>query len=212
MQNQKNIIIIGAGGLGREVLEVILDINKNSKSIYYNILGFLDDTIKQETFINKVKVLGKVSTAKEISNSLFLIAVGNPLSKSSIFKSLNLGLERFETLISLKSFVSNFTDIGFGSIIFPFASISTNVKINNFVTILPSLIGHECAIGNFSTISGNCSINGNVTLKEEVFIGSNSTVISGITMANQSKLGAQSLLIKSTQKSTSYFGNPAVKI
>jgi sugar O-acyltransferase (sialic acid O-acetyltransferase NeuD family) len=212
MKNKKNICIIGAGGLGREVLEILKDINNSSNEIYYNILGYLDDISISGSYINKVKVLGSIDVAKSIHDSLFIIAIGDPSSKFKVIKSLNLNPERFETVISSRAFISNYSQIGFGSIVFPFASISTNVKIDNFVTILASHIGHDCNIGNFSTISGHCSINGNVTIKEGVFIGSNSTVISGVTMNNQSKLGAQSLLIKSTKESCSYFGIPAVKL
>jgi FlaA1/EpsC-like NDP-sugar epimerase len=37
----KNLLIIGAGGFGREVLQYIFDINKIEKQ--FNILGFVDE-------------------------------------------------------------------------------------------------------------------------------------------------------------------------
>ena len=53
----KDLVIIGAGGLGREVAQLIMDINQDKKT--WNVLGFIDETIeKQGSVINDTAVLG----------------------------------------------------------------------------------------------------------------------------------------------------------
>ena len=55
----KEIFIIGAGGFGREVVDTIHEINKNSNK--YNIAGFIDeDESIINTYIYDIKVIGNI--------------------------------------------------------------------------------------------------------------------------------------------------------
>lgn len=52
-----DIVIIGAGGFGREVAKLIEDINTDKNM--WNLLGYIDETVeKQNTIINDYPVLG----------------------------------------------------------------------------------------------------------------------------------------------------------
>ena len=61
----KDIVIVGAGGFGREVKTIIDAINKSNKA--YNFLGFYDDTIAKGTLINNFPILGNL---KELDRQL----------------------------------------------------------------------------------------------------------------------------------------------
>ena len=61
----KNIVIIGAGGFGREVKVLVDDINKIRST--YNFLGFYDDGIEKGTLVNGYKVLGGISDLNKLS-------------------------------------------------------------------------------------------------------------------------------------------------
>ena len=70
----KKLVIIGAGGDGRNVAEVVEEIGDK-----WSLLGFLDDDPnKQGIEINGVPVLGKIADIARYDNCHFIIVVGSP--------------------------------------------------------------------------------------------------------------------------------------
>ena len=85
----QDIVIIGAGGFGREVAEIIDDINKEKKQ--FNLLGFLDDNEQAlKDFPSSYHVIESteidLTTFKKVN---FSIAVGDALKRSSYAKKIN---------------------------------------------------------------------------------------------------------------------------
>jgi sugar O-acyltransferase (sialic acid O-acetyltransferase NeuD family) len=206
----ENIILIGAGGLAREIVSII---EHNSANGFLNqrVIGFLDDSIDVGTVIKGYKVLGKTTDFKKFDCS-FIYAVGNPKSKIALNEKLNIPLKNFTNVISNKSIFFQTKSLGLGNVFFPNCIVSDNVEIGNFVTILPSNLGHDCKVHDFCTISGFCSINGFVTLNKGVFIGSNSSINPKLTMDELSVLGASSNLITNSKKGLVYYGVPATPL
>jgi UDP-3-O-[3-hydroxymyristoyl] glucosamine N-acyltransferase len=121
-------------------------------------------------------------------------------------------MDKFTNIVSFRSIVFKYKFLGKGNVFFPNCIISDNVQIGNFVTILPSNLGHDCQIDDFCTISGFCSINGYVKLSKGVFVGSNSTINPNLTMEESSTLGASSNLVTNSKKGLTYYGVPAVPL
>ena len=64
------LIIMGAGGLGREVLDLVLRINQSSQQ--YQILGFSDDALPKGFLINGHETLGPLSACMQMEQVQFL--------------------------------------------------------------------------------------------------------------------------------------------
>ena len=82
---KKDIVIIGAGGFGREIAWLIEDINKVKNE--WNIVGFVDDDESvQGKDINGYKVIGNINWLKE--QELFVVnAIGNPVIKKKLLEN-----------------------------------------------------------------------------------------------------------------------------
>ena len=78
------IIIIGAGGLGIEILDTLIQINHIKKK--YDILGFIDNNLKKDSIINNHKVLGNDNELKKYKGTSLVIGVGNPLLRKKIYE------------------------------------------------------------------------------------------------------------------------------
>ena len=87
----KKIVIVGAGGFGREVKMLIDQINKNYDE--YNFLGFYDDNIPIGTIINRDKVLGSIDDLANVQDKTnVVIAIGTPDVKKRIIQKFgNIG-------------------------------------------------------------------------------------------------------------------------
>lgn len=210
VQDKSNIIIIGAGGLGREIETWLLVENIISR---YKILGYLDDNAKAlDNYPSDFKIIGKPLTYAFAQNDVAVMAIADPRTKEFIVKELKNKV-KFYTFISKYSTIGKFNHIGQGSIILPHSIISTNVSISEFVIInVGTQIGHDVKIGTFSSLMANIDIGGNCAIENNVYIGTGATIIPSIIIGKNAKVGAGSTVIRNVKDNTSVFGIPAVKI
>lgn len=211
-KGMKDLIIIGAGGFGREVLQWIKDCN-SAKGPTWNVLGFIDDNLE---VLNNIpcdkEVIGKISDHTPSANVYYTIALALPSLKKKIALDFKSKGAEFANIYHPKAIVSEFCEIGEGVILTANAKLSPNVKLGNFVTLLGSGVGHDAELGDFSTISGYCSINGHVKVGEGAFIASNAVVAPGKKVGAWSYVGMGSMVISNVKEQTKVMGNPARRL
>lgn len=207
----KDIVIIGAGGFGREVAMLIEDINKEKST--WNIKGFIDDNIENlEATINGIKVLGNVDWLKD--KELYIInAIANGNIRNEINKKLEKTKNKFATLIHPTAIISDSVSIGEGSIICAGNIVTTNIIIGKQVIVnLSSTIGHDAILHDFVTIMPSTNISGHVALEKFVIIGTGTQIIENITVGERTIVGAGSTVIKELPANCTAVGSPAKPI
>lgn len=203
----KEIVIIGAGGLGRETAFLIELINETKKE--WHILGFLDDNINVGTRVNNYEVIGDNNWLEGKSVNA-VVAISNPLIKQRIVEEIVNSDVKFPILIHPDVDISKTSSIGIGSIVFQNTTITTNVKIGDFVLINYNVsIGHDVMISSYSSVLPNSAISGNVTIKEKVLVGAKSIVLQGLTVGNSATVGAGAVVTKDVLNNTTVIGVPA---
>ena len=206
----KDIVIIGAGGFGREVAWLIEDINKVEKK--YNILGFIDEneTIKGN-IINGYKVLGNLDYFNNIDKEIyFVVAIGNAKVKKELASKAikNKGIP--ENIIHPTVIMSEVVELGTGIIICAGNIITTNIIIEDFVTInLACTVGHDVVIKKYTTVYPSVSISGNCSIGECSEIGTRSAIIQGISIGDNTITGAGSVVIRNSEGNYTLVGVPA---
>jgi sugar O-acyltransferase (sialic acid O-acetyltransferase NeuD family) len=207
----KNLFIIGAGDLGREI-ESWFDLY-SPDNVKYKIAGYLDDDPKAlDGYPSDYKILGSIDDFVPAKNDWIILAIANPETKEKLYRKLE-NRANFYTFIPKNAIIGKNVEIDKGSIILPNSIISTNVKIGKCVIInIGSQIGHDVIIDDFSSLMANVDLGGGVHLGKKVFIGSNATIIPNISISENVKVGAGSIVINSIRKAQTIFGNPAKKI
>lgn len=210
----KDLIVIGAGNFGREVAQIIDDINSDERR--WNFLGFIDETAKKKgTLINDNLVLGNFDWVEKNLNSgiCAVCAIGNPKDKYNLIKKAATYGISFCNLIHPDAKISRFADIGTGNIICFNSLISVNTKIGNHVSINPGCgIGHDTVIDDFSTLYWNVTLSGNVRINQGCEIGSGAVVIPKKTIGKWSVIGAGAVVIKDLEENCTAVGVPAKPI
>lgn len=207
----KNIIIVGAGGVGRETAWIIEQINIKKET--YKILGFIDDNESiWNSNINGYKVLGGLDYLLENKmNSKIVVSIADYKIKKYIVEKLNS--YEFETIIHPDVFIHSSNKIGKGTIIYPGTIMTTNITIGNHVIISPKVgIGHDSKIEDYVSILWNVSISGFDYIKEGTFIGSNATIIQGKMIGENTVIGAGAVVINNLEKNVVAIGIPAQKV
>lgn len=205
----KNIVIIGAGGVGRETALIIEKINE--VNLTWNLIGFIDDNINSwNKVINGYPVVGGINYLEKLPvDTYIIIAIANYEIKKKIVKKINNKF-KFATIIHPKIWIHHYIKIGEGSIIYEGAIITTNIKIGNHVIISPKCgIGHDSIIKDYVSLLWNVNISGNDIIEEGVMMGTGSTVIQGKKIGEGSIIGAGAVVIEDIDAYSTAVGVPA---
>jgi len=206
----ENIVIVGAGGFGREVKMLIDQINAGSKQ--YNLLGFYDDSVQKGRKVFGLEVLGSIEELNQVTKPTAIsIAIGSPKIKKAIIDKLSNTMLSFPRLIhpSVVLGIPSET-IGIGAIICAGTIITVNIKIGEFVILnLGCTVGHDTVIGNFCSFMPQSNIAGEVVLGEAVYGGMGVGIINQVTIGNNVTLGAGSVVVKNISSNCLAVGIPA---
>ena len=207
---KKRLIIIGAGGAGREVAQIATDISSCNKTDWI-LHGFLDDSdMLQGKSVNNIPVIGTIKEWNPNKDEVFVCSIANSHTRKIVSELLEKKGALFISLIHPTVVVSSTALYGKGLIVYPFSVLSTNVTIGNHVIInMHNAIGHDARIGDFSVLSSFCDITGYVTIGEMVFLGSHVTIAPKLRIGNCATLGMGSVVVTSIKENKTVFGNPA---
>lgn len=209
----EDIIIIGAGGFGRELKCLIDDINNFDNGIYYNILGFVDDNIECNTKIHEYNVLGNIDYIFSLKEKPSLVfGIGSPKIKEIISKKFKN--YKFPTIIHPAISVKRKNiDIGKGCIICQGSILTCDIILSEFVTInLSCTIGHDTVVGKYSSLMPAVNLSGEVDVKKGVFIGTGVKIINQLIIGSDTIVGAGAIVSKSLPSNCTAVGIPAKPI
>ena len=205
MVMKKKIVILGAGGFGREVYHLI---DKD----FYDVVGFIDN---QNTLENlPVSIIGgdiiiEKLKSKNIAEYL-AIAIGDMKARRILYnlcKGFNIGLP---TIIHSSATILTSSQIGNGTFVYPGAVIMNDCKIGNSVLVNSGVtMGHDVEIGDFSNINPGVHLAGRIKIGEECLIGIGASIRENIKIGNRVIIGAGSVVVKDIPDDSLVYGVPA---
>jgi sugar O-acyltransferase (sialic acid O-acetyltransferase NeuD family) len=185
----KSIIIIGAGGLGCEVLATLRNPLLASE---YNVIGFMDDGVEKGSLINGVEVLGTLSTLPLESDCSVIIAIGNPRIRKEAHGKLSAHKNLiFPTIKHPNASIQalDYCKIGKGCFIAEGAILTSRITIGDFCLInIGCSIHHDTTIGAYGTLMPGVRITGGATLGEGTYVGPNKVIVDPIFIPENSIL------------------------
>lgn len=202
-----NIIIIGAGGFGREVYCWVKDTFSNDQ---FYLKGFLSNNPRDlDNFDVDATIIGDPDTYKIEDRDRFICAIGDIDVKKRIVTTLKSQGANFFNLIHPTAVVAKSAKIGEGVIICPFALVSSHVELQDFVMMnFYSSCGHDAKVGKYSILSPYATVNGFSILEDEVFLGSHTTVTARKKVGYRSKISANSVAMYDVPEHTLVYGVP----
>jgi sugar O-acyltransferase (sialic acid O-acetyltransferase NeuD family) len=204
------MLIIGAKGFAKEVLEVLHQNKDVSKLCFYDDVN---DAIGEELY-GVFPILKSEVAAKnyfETVDNRFTIGIGNPvLRKKLCDKFMSLGGVFTSTISPLASIGHYGNHIGLGSNIMTGTVITNDIHIGSGTLInLNCTIGHDSIIGQFVELSPGVHISGNCTIGDYSVFGTNATMLPKLTIGKNVIIGAGSVVTKDLPDNCVAVGMPA---
>lgn len=206
----KRLVIFGAGGFGREVLQLVRDINEVAPT--WNCDGFLVDArYAKGGYVQGLPILGDLAWLRQNPEVHIAIAVGAPASKREIVMRIRRDFENpFATLVHPRAWVGQHVVVGEGSILCAGSLITTDIRIGSHVHVnIGATIGHDAILDDFVTLNPSVNVSGNVRLEEGVEVGTSSVLIPKSVVGAWSIIGAGSVVTKSLPSNVTAVGTPA---
>lgn len=203
----RRILIVGAGGFGREVLQWAREAWPERARF---IGGFIsDDPRRLDGFSTGAGIVSTVHDYRPESGDCLLLGIGVPYSRRRVAEQLRGRDARFLSLVHPRAVVSPSADVGEGSIVCPFAVISDSARLGRCVLAnYHASLGHDASAGDYAVLSPYATLGGNARVDEEVFLGLHASVGPGISVGSRSKVSANSCVLSSTPADSLVYGVP----
>lgn len=208
----ESLVVVGAGGFGRETLDVAEAMNAAAPSPVWDILGVVDeapsDPNLQRLESRGISYLGPTATTP--SGARVSIGIGSPSARKSVSEELSLRDLEFATLIHPTAVIGSQVEIGTGSVICAGVSVGTNVTLGHHVHLNPhAVIGHDTTLGDHVSVNPNATLSGDCHLEDEVLIGAGSLVLQGLTVGKGTIVGGSACVVTHTAAAVVVKGVPA---
>jgi sugar O-acyltransferase (sialic acid O-acetyltransferase NeuD family) len=210
--NTTSIVIVGAGGFGREVCAWVED--AIAAGAPWQIRGFLDQNPRSlEGFDLPYPALAGPDDYTPQAGDELICAIGDPRAKRDVVSKLLLRGARFARLIHPTALVGSRCTLGTGVVLCPRAVVTCDVVLGDFAMLnVAATVGHDASIGAWSTLSGHADITGRTVLGEGVFAGSHAVVLPGVRVGDNAIVAAGSVAMRHVPVGQTVVGVPAKKL
>jgi len=206
----ERVVIIGAGGFARELLDVFDAINAVEAS--FDVLGFIVDSPfgTPGTSVNAKPILGDFAWLADNAKKVKAICgVGASDHRFGLIKRAEETGVRFCNAIHPRAVMTSWVNLGHGTVVTAGAVLTNQIHLGNHVHVnLNCTIGHDAVAEDFVTLAPGVNVSGRVTLRQGCYVGTGANIIENIEIGAWSIVGAGATIVKDVPRDVTVLGNP----
>lgn len=210
----RSIFVVGAGGLAKEVAQLILQINAVTPRWEFG--GYVDLHVGEMVDLPWGKLVGdddwliSRSTPTDVA-----IGVGSPVLRRRISEKFRgIPEMRFPNLIHPSAHVDpDVVSMGVGNVVTRGCAFTCDIALGDFnVFNLNVTIGHDCVIGSYNVVNPGCNVSGGVELGDCILLGTGASIIEQKKIASETVIGAGAVVVRDIDEPGTWVGVPAKAI
>jgi len=208
-----DVVIVGAGGFGREVIDVC-EAMQDAGTLTGQLLGVFDDNPTADNLRllarRGVRYLGPSAEWPATLEAEFVVGIGSPSTRRAVAHALEQLGRQPATLMHPLASMGRDVVIGPGSVICAGVRLTTNIRLGQHVHLnLNATVGHDVTVGDFVTVNPLASVSGSCRVESDVTIGAGAVVIQGLAVRCGSTIGASACVVRDVEPRAVVKGVPA---
>lgn len=211
----KPLLLIGAGGLARETLELVRAVNREVPT--WEVVGLLDDDPSTHgRRIHAVEVIGHTNVVHEHPDALVTACIASPhdpLRRLELISRLELQSERYATLVHPAATVPGSASIGAGSVLHAASVLTADVVVREQVVVMPAVVlTHDDVVEEGVTFGAGALVAGGVTIERGAYISSGARLRERIRVGAGAVVGMGAVVTRSVPAGEVWAGVPARRV
>jgi sugar O-acyltransferase (sialic acid O-acetyltransferase NeuD family) len=205
------LVIVGAGGLGREVLVLLRQLNEAGAN--WDMRGFYDDQPPTEPTVAGLPYLGTIEALNQVAEPLAVaVAVGSSASRATVVGRLTSAQLSFPVLVhpGVRLAAYQRLALGAGCLIQQGCILTCDITLGRFVLLnLGCTVGHDAVLEDFCSLMPHVNIGGGAQLGAGTYLGTNATVIQAVRVGAGATVGAGAVVVRDLPAGVTAVGVPA---
>jgi len=212
------LVIVGAGGFGRETVEVVKAVNAAHAARHggprWDLAGFLDDDpARWGTTVAGTPVVGPVDSVADRPSSRLVVTTVNPrnyTTKRAIVGRLGLDPGRYATLVHPAAVLPASCTLGEGSVVLAGCVATADVTIGAHVALMPQVVlTHDDVLDDYATVGAGVRLAGGVTIGTGAYLGAGCLVREGCRVGPWALVGMGAAVLRDVPAREVWAGVPA---
>jgi sugar O-acyltransferase (sialic acid O-acetyltransferase NeuD family) len=199
-----HLAVYGCGGFGREIEPL-------ASSMDADVVFVSDVPDEQGTVINHIPVISfdDLISPRYIDREVVL-AIGSSAGRRALAAKCEAAGLRFGMLQAPTVRMLRDNEIGEGAVFCDYSMCTSNARIGrHFQCNIYSYVAHDCVIGDFVTFAPRVNCNGNVTIEDDVYVGTGAFLKQGVRIGRGATIGMGAVVTKDVLPDATVVGNPA---
>ena len=200
------IVIVGAGGHGREIAGVVNRLGKD-----WTVRGFVDDGPVRAERLARLghAALGPLSWLDD-HPATCVLGIGSASARRTLAERFHSAGCAFATVVAPTAAIGADNDLGVGVVVLDQSTITTNVVIGDHTHLnVACAVQHDTVVGSFVQFSPGVLVNGDCTIGDGVFLGSGAVVTRGTRIGDGATVGAGAVVLQDVSAGAVVYGIPA---
>jgi len=210
----KELIIVGANGLGLEAAWIAERMNSAEPTLRFQLLGLVDDSgVTSGATLGDIRVLGsveKVVAAHRGRGCFFHCAIADNRRREQLAGLfLEAGFQP-ATLVDPSAIVASTAEVGEGSSVGAFSNVSPFARLGRHAMVgALASVGHHAVVGDFGQVGSGGRISGYGVVGKGGLVQPNAVVAPSVKLGDWTVLSPVSFAVRDVPARSTVRGNPA---
>ena len=208
----KNLVIIGAGGFGREMFATAREAVGYGET--FTMKGFLDGNPSAlDGFSGYPEIIGTPETYQIEENDVFITALGSIAARRRCAAMIEERGGRFISVIHRSASIGPNVTVGDGSLVAHNVVLTADIKVGRHSCVFHgTVIGHDTVLEDFTHVYSLVSVGGGVRIAEGASVFPGARIVPRVEIGAGATVGIGSAVVRGVPPGVTVFGVPAERL